>query len=100
MTERVRNAPLPWIGLGAMRHEEDYGDDASTIASIIDVLPRLTNRARTGFLAMLATTGRNVPSSPRVLASQARRRYSLPPWWRLRLAVRRTGWQPPIGGGS
>lgn len=93
MTERV--STLPWIGLGAMKHERDFGDDATIIDDIERVLVTLTPAKRRCLLAMLHNTGACVRPSDRVHAHAVRTRHAMPPLWRMRLAVRRTGWTPP-----
>lgn len=91
---------LPWRTLGARIDDVDYGVDRVMIDDIERAITCATTIEYRGLLAMLHTTGARIPDGDRVAAGRLRHRVALPPWWRLRLAVRRTQWQPPIPEGS
>jgi hypothetical protein len=91
---------LPWTGLGATVLDRDDGDDCTTLDTLSATLALGTVKQRDAVLAMIATTGANLSDVVRLVARNLRRKASkrgiyLQPWWRLRLAVRRTGWVPP-----
>lgn len=90
---------LPWKGLGARRCDRDDRDDASVLAALDRTLALLPNapRTRAAILTLAVRTGAGLPGPLRFLAWKGRRRarahgVMLPDWWRIRLAIRRTGW--------
>lgn len=85
----------PWLGLGAMKHERDSGNDREIIDAIARALLHCTPHQHKGLSLLLSHTGRHVPNSLRVRAYVIRRRFALPPLWRMRLAARRMHWTPP-----
>ena len=97
---------MGWLGLGRTR---DAADDApelecgvtdsrclADLATVLAVLRRTAPSRARSVEAMLAAPGSQVPGRMRVearygrLSVAARGGPVLPPWWRLRLAVRRT----------
>ena len=86
---------LPWRGLGAPLDAVDDGDDAPVIATLTAVLKLGTALQRAGMLAIVRGTGANLHFRLRLGAMDLRhkalmRGLVLAPWWRVRLAVRRT----------
>lgn len=94
-----------WRGLGARRIDVDDGDDVPVLDALSRVLGVATPSQRRALLAMVATMGSRLSGATRVDAYDGRKRalsrgIVLPPWWRLRLAVRRTGWKDGKGMGA
>ena len=105
MASQKRARPDPnslertWLGLGcpiAERADPDMGLSNERCTGLLDALDA---RERNALLPMLYSTGAVVGEAARIGAARARVRLRalgivLPPWWRLRLAVRATGWTP------
>jgi hypothetical protein len=91
-----------WLGLGRTLDSRDdragveCGIDDRTALDLLDAACNVATANQAGAMRTMATrTGATVAGARRVKAFEgrtaaARHGIALPPWWRLRLAVRRT----------
>jgi hypothetical protein len=91
-----------WFGLGRTRDADsdsvahEAGCTDADCAAMLDRLALVTTPGRADAVRAMATMlGSRLPNSVRVYAIRGRRDaaragLALPPWWRLRLAARRT----------